>query len=382
MMDCSLNLVNLPAAAYGGETDPQLQASVNVREQLEREGFTFERQGNTWKAAGLAAIFVLGPKTGHAMNPESRAQMDAFLDAAAADGRGRPDRVRFVTYTTRYNRSHWVHVGGLQQHYQRAEVDARRDAEGASYTVKTRNVTHLALGDTRAARKITIDGDTFPVRPAPRTFLENRGGHWRPSRPDAPELRKRPGLQGPIDDAFMESFLCVRPTGTALNAAADEYARRELDRFSRNFAKYFRGEVRVKDDTAVTAADIASHNLILFGDPGSNRLIAKALPRLPLRWTKESVGFGDKSYNAAEHVPVLIYPNPLNPRRYIVINSGHTADDRDYKFDYLLPRFGDYAVVKTNGQPAETGLFNEWWRLAGAPEPSKPQPPPAPQRPL
>ena len=27
--------------------------------------------------------------------------------------------------------------------------------------------------------------------------------------------RKKPGLQGPIDDAFMDSFIMVRPTGQA-----------------------------------------------------------------------------------------------------------------------------------------------------------------------
>jgi hypothetical protein len=299
------------------------------------------------------------------MNPESRVQIDAFLADAAAKGRTAPSRIRFVTYTTRYNRSHWLTIAGMQQHYQRAEVDARRDDEAANYVIKTKNVSHLLLTDTGAARKITIDGDTFPVRPLPRTFLEYKAGHWRPA-PPSPELRKRHGLQGPIDDAFLEPFLCVRPTGQPLNPAAGEHARREIERFSRNFAKYFRGEAPVKDDTAVTASDIASHNLILFGDPGSNRLIAKALPKLPLRWTKESVGFGEKSYSAADHVPALIYPNPLNPRRYLVLNTGHTADERDYRFDYLLPRFGDYAILKTGKQSveiAESGLFNESWKL-------------------
>ena len=37
-------------------------------------------------------------------------------------------------------------------------------------------------------------------------------------------LRKRHGLQGPIDDAFLDSFLCVRPTGRAANDVAGRYA--------------------------------------------------------------------------------------------------------------------------------------------------------------
>jgi hypothetical protein len=162
----------------------------------------------------------------------------------------------------------------------------------------------------------------------------------------------------------MDAFLCVRPTGQAWNPAADEHARKELDRFGEFFARFFRGDARAKDDAAVTASDIAGANLVLFGDPGSNRLMARVMAKLPVRWTKESIVIGDKTYSSAEHVLALIYPNPLNPKRYVVLNTGHTAEDRDYKGDYLLPRFGDYAVVKTaSGEIVDSGLFDENWKL-------------------
>jgi pimeloyl-ACP methyl ester carboxylesterase len=375
MSDCALNVFNLPTLGYGGEIDPQLQASVNVREQLEREGFSFDHQGSAWKARELRALFLVGPKTGHTMPPpDIRAQIEAFLTAASARGRVPPDHIRFVTYTTRYGRSYWLTIAGLQQHYQRAEVDARRDDARANYTIRTKNVSRLLLSGVEQARKVSIDGDTMPVHPGPSLLLENVAGHWRPGHPDFEVLRKRHGLQGPIDDAFMDSFLCVRPTGQPLNPIADEHARKELDRFARLFAKFFRGDARVKDDTAVTAADIADNNIVLFGDPGSNRLIARVIGRLPVKWTRESIVVGERTYAAADHLPVLIYPNPLNPRRYVVINTGHTADERDYHGDYLLPRFGDYAVLKLTRQPsgelseeiAESGLFDEAWRLPAA----------------
>ena len=37
-----------------------------------------------------------------------------------------------------------------------------------------------------------------------------------------------------------------------------------------HWRRQFRGEARIKDDKDVTEADIAAHNLILWGDPGSN----------------------------------------------------------------------------------------------------------------
>ena len=158
--------------------------------------------------------------------------------------------------------------------------------------------------------------------------------------------------------------------------AAGEYARRTLDQFGKDFAKYFRGDLIVKDDRDISESDIANRNLILFGDPGSNSLIARILPKLPLRWTADTIAIGAKKFDAARHVPALIYPNPLNPSKYIVINSGHTFHEAELNsLNYLLfPRLGDWALLKVSGRaPADpsdaleeevrrAGFFDERWR--------------------
>ena len=163
----------------------------------------------------------------------------------------------------------------------------------------------------------------------------------------------------------MDAFLCIRPTGTAWNAVAQEWAAKALDVFSANFAKWLRGDVRVKDDRAVSARDIADYNLILFGDPGSNGVIAKVVGQLPVRWTMSEIIVGTRTFSATDHVPVLIYPNPMNPKRYVVINSGHTFGDADFRGTnaWLYPRLGDYSVLKPNGDIALSGFFDEQWRL-------------------
>jgi len=130
------------------------------------------------------------------------------------------------------------------------------------------------------------------------------------------------------------------------------------------------------DDASLTAADIAGSNLILFGDPGSNSVIAKMLAQLPIQWTKTEITLGSQKFAAAENVPVLVYPNPLNPQHYIVINSGHTFnDDRNAagSESMFFPRIGDYAVVHVNpaamsgltpvGEVKTSGFFNEEWKL-------------------
>jgi pimeloyl-ACP methyl ester carboxylesterase len=383
--DYALNAYDVPVVGYGGEDDAQLQASVNIREQLAAEGFRFARDGLNWSTADLSAIFLVGPKTGHKFHPASKQQSDLFLQAALAKKRSQPDHLRFVTYTTRYSECFWLKVMSLERHYQRAEVEARRSPDGMRLDITTRNIASLVLLDQPHRPKLTIDGREprfeAQIHDTPSDLVldkDSAGWHVRGAAPGSWEaplpLRKTPGRQGPIDDAFAESFLCVRPTGAPHHRSANDYARRTLDTFAREFAKWLRGDVRVKDDVAVTPADIANHHLILFGDPGSNKLLGRLADKLPIRWNKDNILVGDKAFDAANHVLVMIYPNPLNPKRYVVLNSGHTFHEREFRGTnaLLFPHLGDYAVLRlaaTSGvtvdaTPASTGWFGERWEVS------------------
>ena len=317
MIDHALNTFNLPTVAYAGENDKQFASSISIREQLVREGFSFEHPRQfQWKGKDINTLFLAIPKVGHAhASGETARLVNAFISDAIKRGRAVPDHLRFVTYTTRYNRHYWISVEGLARHFERSEIDAVRDPARTQFTIKTRNIVRLLVKDTSNAKKITIDGDALDVKGAASLLLVCYSGHWRLADPeDETGLRKTHGLQGPIDDAF-------------------------------------------------TSADIADHNLVLFGDPGSNRIIAQILDRLPLRWTKEAIELGSKSYRAADHIPVLIYPNPLNPRRYVVLNTGLIGQG----IQGGTPAYGDYAILNSNAavplEVVDGGLFDETWKL-------------------
>ena len=189
-----------------------------------------------------------------------------------------------------------------------------------------------------------------------------------------------PACRARIDDAFTSPFLCVRGTGQPWNAGVQTYADASLLRFADEWQHYFRGELPIKEDVAVTEADVRTKNLILFGDPGSNSWIAKVLPHLPLTWSKESLQLGGERLSSAEHVPTLIAPNPLAGAvsRYIVLNSGHTFRESELaKLNYLLfPRWGDWAVLKLDvNRPANApwednilraSYFDEQWQFPTA----------------
>ena len=207
-----------------------------------------------------------------------------------------------------------------------------------------------------------------------RIIFELRNNSWQLVESNTPSSQstKQSGLQGPIDDAFTTPFLCVRGTGKPWNKVAHDYSQASLDRFAAEWRHYFRGDLPIKNDTAVTESDWKTHNLILFGDPGSNALIAKSLPHLPLHWNAQSFRLAGREYSSTEHVPALIAPNPLPGAtgRYVVLNSGHTFRESELaKLNYLLfPRWGDWAALRITKPEAgleevlHAGYFNEEWK--------------------
>src|SRR5207244_2128028 len=167
-------------------------------------------------------------------------------------------------------------------------------------------------------------------------------------------------------------FVMVRPTGVAVNDKVGKWAAAEMAHAVEHWRRQFRGEAPVKDDKDITDADIASCNLVLWGDPSSNRVLAKIADKLPIQWDAKGVVVGDKRYEGEHHVPVLIYPNPLKPKKYVVLNSGFTFREYDYLNNARqCPKLPDYAVVdvtspvtsRAPGKIVTAGFFDEKWEL-------------------
>ncbi|MFO0890400.1 MAG: prolyl oligopeptidase family serine peptidase [Isosphaeraceae bacterium] len=367
-VDYAANAGMVPAIACMGEKDVFFEAHEIMKRAMASEG--------------LAMVNLISPGTGHVVDPVTQNEQLRRIGEIAARGLDRsPRHIRFVTWSLKYSRCHWLEVLGLGEHYARAEIEAWHKGDGAVELAEPKNVTRFAILSpiAQGLQSIRIGGDLLPLpdrgpRPGPpEIWFEKRGGRWgcRDRLDRATLVGKRPGLQGPIDDAFTAPFLCVRGTGEAWSPVVRAWADARLRQFAAEWSRYFRGELPIKDDTAVSDEDARRFHLILFGDPGSNAWIARVLPQLPVRWTRQNVSIGTASAPAADHAPVFIQPNPLAPGRYVVVNSGHTFGERELStLNYLLfPRLGDWAIVRATGDPARpledavvrVGFFDEHW---------------------
>jgi len=361
-VDYAANAGVVPVIAAIGDKDVFFQSHVHMGEAFAREGIPF--------------VNLISPGTGHVIDPKTHAEQMRRIGEHAAKGLDHdPQQLRFVTWTLKYNRCHWLELLGLGKHYERAEFLASVTGD-AIEVAEVRNITRFAVHRPVKGMRIAGVEVSLPPREPGEPFVFSRSGEaWKCEGPlgEASLTGKRPGLQGPIDDAFATPFLCVRGTGKPWNAEVHAWADANLRRFEYEWARYMRGDLPVKDDTKVTEADLRDKHLILFGDPGGNSWIAKALPGLPVKWTRDEVILGGRAVSAADHAPALICANPLAPDRYVVVNSGHTFHEKEFAaFNYLLfPRLGDWAVIKTapDEEILRAGYFDEAWLKAATVEP-------------
>jgi Prolyl oligopeptidase family len=377
--DYAINLFNCPTVAYSGENDRQKQAADMMAKALETEG--------------IELVHIKGAKAGHQYTPEAKAEINRRIDSIAALGRERTTaEIHFTTWTLRYNTCHWLQIDGMEQHWERARVDIDLigNEEGGPL-IETANVSAFTISippglgvvvpfTVAKGRRIMIDEQVVEA-PGPLSdrswvaHFRKNDGHWAMAASvDDGVLRKRHGSQGPIDDAFMDSFMMVRPTGTPLNDKAGKWAAAEMQHAVEHWRNQFRGDARVKDDKDVSEADIAAHNLVLWGDPHSNAILAKIAGNLPIVWDDKGIQLAPKSFDAGHHVLVAIYPNPLNPKRYVVLNSGFTFREYDYLNNARqVPKLPDYAIVDVDisvsprapGGIVAAGFFDERWALQG-----------------
>ncbi len=151
--------------------------------------------------------------------------------------------------------------------------------------------------------------------------FRKQADRWVLGESGGDELRLSEGLATLQTEAFWRHCLFVCPTKKAMNPPLTQWLKLELAQVLSASDELLGRTTQVKDDTAVTEDDIAKYHLLLWGDPASNAVLAKILDRLPLRWNSRSLMLGGK-YSSKHHVPVLVFPNPLNPNRYVVLNSG------------------------------------------------------------
>lgn len=335
--DLAVNLRNLPTRVYHGTADKH----VHVRES--------RVMVQAMRDAGLDPYFTELRDVGHSCWRQPYAGNALYEWMAKYRRAAAPRRISYRTRTLRHHQAYWVSIESMIDPGQPAYVDVfAPDQPGASsggepgsrdIFVHAENVARLRLAPPESVlpknATPTVFADEQPIE-TKRADGAERG--WvvdlipNEAPPASTEsggsaLAKRPGLSGPIQDVYYDPFLVVVPAAGSSPAA--ETWRHVADKALAWADRLVFKNIHPVTDVELTAEMIADHHLICFGDAASNRVIAQASApsnrgtiALPLSWVEGRLHVDGQP--GAEDVAgfVMIYPNPFNPQRYIVVCSG------------------------------------------------------------
>jgi hypothetical protein len=367
-------LSNTHTVAYSGEIDKQKQAADRVVAAAAEQGIELD--------------YVIGAGMGHKIDPNSAKKVDEYLATWAEESRPSPRReIDFVTYTLRYHHLDWLSVTGLQEHWTAGRVQAKIVGD-RKIEMTTSGVNRVKLdfrdspwpsvfGDV----ELTIDGQTMAVQDWDEAAgiqvelqrTEQQGESlWSVVEVIDTTLRKRPGIQGPIDDAFCDRFLFVTPSRPAGHGVVQRWIDREFEYAQQRWQHLMRGDVRIVKDTELTADDIRSNHLICFGDFFGNQYLREIAAQLPIEWNRDDLRVGLQHFDPSFHAAAFCFPNPRNPNKYVVVNSGMTFREfSNVSNSRQIAMLPDWAVMDVSaeddgifaGRVVADGFFNEQWQL-------------------
>lgn len=280
-----------------------------------------------------------------------------------------PKRVVYKTYSLRYDGAYWVRIEAVDDPTAPARIEADVGAGGA-VRVAAENVARLRLDLTReligdaAEVAVSVNGSpAVAVKPGPAVRLARGGDRWAVAGPPDPKaVGKRHGLSGPVGDVFLGGpVLLVHGPGEAAAEQVDAAV-------FRLFGPGDGGSVlhtgfERKADRDVTPADVADKHLVLFGTPRENALVAKVADRLPVKFLADGVEVRGKAYRGPGVGLTMVYPNPLNPERYVLLlpsdyAGGSPLDLPDYVVGKRVEGKG-----RVSQQVLAKGWFDARWRL-------------------
>jgi len=252
-----------------------------------------------------------------------------------------PKEVTLISTGLRHNRAYWVRIDSFERYSEPARLQARLD--GNTIEISSTNVRALTLSlspnllETSSSVRVKQNGRlVYAAKPE---------AELRVGSPVTSGLHKEHGLSGPLSDIFYEPFLVVYGSQGGDKQEIDA-ARKEAEAIR---TKGLRGvrfyAVPIKSDREVTAADIEKFHLLLVGTAKSNLLLSRIENRLPVRVERGAVMAGDRRFAGDDVGYRLIYPNPLNPQKYVVVCAAVTYKGLEGLSSIPMPNFGWNARV-------------------------------------
>ena len=229
------------------------------------------------------------------------------------------------------------------------QIDGRED-ENFVARLDARATGHAIEVVTENVDAYTLYLEDAPIEPNVPVEIVHNGGKigtvhgpvysWASDKHGASPATKDGRLCGPVADAFKDAFFVV--WGGA-GKSADETQR------NREIAAELAGDAPCFRDDAVPDGLVDTHHMVLLGSLESNQWLRRVHASLPVTLDGNGVVAAGRRYPGQDLGVILLYPNPLNPHRYVVVFSGLSP-----RAIGSLPKA--YAELQSL-RPADVGVF-------------------------
>ena len=304
-----------------------------------------------------------------------------------------PEHIVFKTSDIDHsNQAYWVRIDELEDIYQDGMIDIRKTGMMGDYTVfstappirflvKTSNIDGftIILDDSLIPNRLLGEKVGFEINGQKLNFdykeiceisFHKDNNRFKIAKQKSRGLTKQRGLYGLIKKAYFEPFILVY--GTTGDSSSTENNLHQARMQSYTWWYRANGFVEVLPDTEVTEKIIKNYNLVLFGNPVTNSILKWISYRLPLH-IEEGRVIVDRDTIRGDLCLVEIYPNPLNPEKFVLLYSATTkrAEKLIGLFSTLyagagLPDFlvYDKSALKYGwGGVKAAGFFDKDWKF-------------------
>lgn len=288
-----------------------------------------------------------------------------------------PRKVQFRTSNLRYRKNNWLRIDDMTDPNTWCEIGGFWQQDG-NVEINTQNVSAFTFfRDPELAASgfsaITIHGTSIPAEQIrdDRTTFVRKNNRWIQESFEPLPGTKVPGLSGPIGDAEYDSLLFVYGTRDPWEGAL---ARRIIGHLKT--PRYgMTIKWKIKADVAVTENDLRQYSIVIVGTPQGNSLLGRIQNQLPIQVRDNAIQVGNRKFTGNRTAASFIYPNPLNPARYMVVHTGTSREAIYYSGhlpsmvpDYVIYNASDWGytegyVLVDDRNVLLSGFFNKHWQI-------------------
>jgi len=349
------NISNLPFVNFHSKYNPHTPAkkSEELNQWAQEAGLTKFEYHRTSEISGTETIECLD---------------EIFRFCKKFSVISSPSEVNFSTSQMKYNKSFWITLNEIVA-AENATIEAK--ISNNTLSIKKQNIVSYTIDlatlpfNKDKPLKVVEDGKVVY-----EAFPQTKVLTFNPLPKN--QLIKNSKIEGPFANVFTNSFIVV--PGTNGKKAENEKIKAMADTLNRYWKlRYFDG-LRIKPDKDITKKDIAESNLILLGGTTSNLVFEKIKGMLPVAASNTAITIGGRLVKGDNLGYYVIYPNPLNPKKYVAIISYNNTNYislgfenfGSYNFDDVS-NYGwfDYKVwdAKNPSNSVMEGYFDSRWHL-------------------